>query len=144
MARRNISALSWLAELTVSVVVLIVPSSSISIVNRSICMDLPSPKHGSLAAAGLVHAPLQLPAELAGLALNGLLGVRSLDFVDVPLAVKLQPPSLRVIGTSAEVAGGVRPPKNELVSERHCLETKALERQREQACIGTIGKELNF
>src|SRR5579859_1545886 len=99
MARRNCSALSWLAALTASVVVLIVPSSSISIVNRSICMDLPSPKHGSLAAAGLVRAPLQLPAELAGLALNGLLGVRSLDFVDIPSAVKLQSSRLRIVGT---------------------------------------------
>src|SRR5690242_6669648 len=45
MARRNCSALSWLAALTSSLVVLMVPSSRISMVNLSIRMALSSPEH---------------------------------------------------------------------------------------------------
>ena len=51
-------------------IVVIVPSSRISMVNLSICMALSSPEHGRLAVTGRVRAPLQLPAEFARLALN--------------------------------------------------------------------------
>src|SRR5438128_7037132 len=84
MARRNSSVLSWLAGPTSSVVVLMVPSSRISITSLSISIPSPPPLYHGLPVARRVGAPFELPAELARLALHRLLRVGTLDLVHVP------------------------------------------------------------
>src|SRR5947209_8564037 len=97
MARKNCSALSWLAVPTSSVVVLMVPSSRISITSLSISMPSPPPLHHGLPAACRVRAPLELPAELTRLALDCLFRVGALDLVDVPALGEFQSARSRIV-----------------------------------------------
>src|SRR5437867_1813008 len=85
MARRNCSALSWLAVPTSSVVVLMVPSSRISITSSLISILSPPPLHHGLPVPRRVGAPFELPAELACLALHRLLRVGTLELVHVTI-----------------------------------------------------------
>src|SRR5437867_5437856 len=98
MARRNCSALSWLAAPTSSVVVLMVPSSRISITSLSISISLSSALHHSLPATCGVSAPLKLPAELSRLALHRLLRVGALDLVQLRALSQLHPAGPSVVG----------------------------------------------
>ena len=103
MARRNCSAVSWFAALTSSLVVLMVPSSRISIFSWSICMTSAPSSHHGLTVSCRIGFPLQLPAELSGLTLYNLLRVGALDIVHVPCVGQFEPSCLHCVGTRAVV-----------------------------------------